>query len=180
MPTWIALLRGINVVGRNKVSMTALAALLEQSGFESVRTYLQSGNVVFNSASRSPRKTATHIGELVSERFGCTPRVLVVSSRELATAIRNNPFRAAERNHKSLHLYFLFEKPPRTDLASLARIADGRSRFSLRDRILYFSTPDGYARSALRPKIERMLGANATARNWRTVNELLRLATARP
>lgn len=85
--TWLALLRGINVVGKNKVSMKALTSALETAGFRSVRTYIQSGNVVFKSSGGDRRALARRITRLVAHDFGCTPAVVLVSKAELAAAV---------------------------------------------------------------------------------------------
>jgi len=174
MSSWLALLRGINVLGKNKVPMKALASALEGAGFQAVRTYIQSGNVVFNS-SGSARVIARRIEQLVERNFGCAPTVLVKRRDELAEAIRANPFPGAQRNHKSLHLYFLAARPKCPDIESLARLDAGREAFALKGSVFYLWTPEGFADSVLRSRIERCLGVAATARNWRTVNELLKL-----
>jgi uncharacterized protein (DUF1697 family) len=173
--TWLALLRGINVVGRNKVPMKALAGALESAGFQSVRTYIQSGNVVFRSSSSDPRALATEIERLVQRKFGCAPAVVVISKSKLAAAIRGNPFRGAHQNHKLLHVYFLAARPKSPDIDSLGRLDAGREEFKLKGTVFYLWTPDGFPDSVLRSRIERCLGVAATARNWRTVNELLKL-----
>lgn len=173
--TWLALLRGINVVGKNKVPMKALAGALEAAGFQAVRTYIQSGNVVFRSASGDPGALAAKVARLVARKFGCAPAVLVISKAQLAAAIRANPFPDAQQNHKLLHLYF-FDSPPQSpDIDSLRRVEAGREAFALEGGVFYLWTPDGFADSVLRSRIERCLGVPATARNWRTVNELLKL-----
>jgi uncharacterized protein (DUF1697 family) len=173
--TWLALLRGINVVGKNKVPMKALASALEGAGFQSVRTYIQSGNVVFSSSSRDSPALAGQIERLIERRFGCAPTVLVISKAELAAAIRGNPFPDAHQNHKSLHVYFLAGRPKSPDIDSLASLDAGREAFELKGSVFYLWTPDGFADSVLRSRVERCLGVPATARNWRTVNELLKL-----
>lgn len=173
--TWLALLRGINVVGKNKVPMKTLASALETAGFESVRTYIQSGNVLFRSSSSDPRALASRIERLVARNFRCAPTVLVISKAELAAAIRGNPFPGAHQNHKLLHLYFLAARPKCPDIDSLSRLDAGREAFKLKGSVFYLWTPDGFPDSLLRSRIERCLGVAATARNWRTVNELLKL-----
>jgi uncharacterized protein (DUF1697 family) len=178
MNTWLALLRGINVVGKNKVPMKALASALETAGFQSVRTYIQSGNVVFRSSSSNARALASRMAQLVERHFGCAPTVLVISKAALAAAIRGNPFPGAHQNHKSLHLYFLAARPKAPDIDSLARLDAGREAFKLKGGIFYLWTPDGFADSVLRSRIERCLGVPATARNWRTANELLKLLSS--
>jgi uncharacterized protein (DUF1697 family) len=175
MNTWLALLRGINVVGRNKVPMRALAAALEAAGFRAVRTYIQSGNIIFGSSSSETRALATRIATVVERNFDCAPTVMVVSRTELAAAVRGNPFPDAHRAHKCLHVYFLASRPKSPDLDSLARLDAGREAFELKGGVFYLWTPDGFAESVLRARVERCLGVPATARNWRTVNELLKL-----
>lgn len=172
--SWLALLRGVNVVGNNKVPMKALADACETVGFLSVRTYIQSGNILFRSRSSDRQALARQIERLVARNFGCTPTVLVISKAALAAAIRGNPFPGAHRNHKSLHLYFLAARPRSPDIESLARLDAGREAFKLKGSVFYLWTPDGFPDSVLRSRIERCLGVPATARNWRTVNELLR------
>lgn len=175
MNGWLALLRGVNVLGKNKVPMKELACALETAGFRSVRTYIQSGNVLFRSSSDDARAIARRIARLVERNFGCKPSVVVVSRAQLAAAIRANPFPAAQQNHKSLHLYFPDARPESPDLESLTRLDAGREAFALKGGVFYLWTPDGFADSVLRSRIERCLGVPATARNWRTVNELLKL-----
>jgi uncharacterized protein (DUF1697 family) len=173
--TWLALLRGINVVGNNKVPMKALASALESAGFQAVRTYIQSGNIVFRSSSGDRGALAKKIERLVELKFDCAPAVLVISKAELAAAVAANPFPEAQQNHKLLHLYFLSSRPKSPDMDSLARVDAGREAFELKGDVFYLWTPDGFADSALRSRVERCLGVAATARNWRTVNELLKL-----
>lgn len=175
MKTWIALLRGINVVGANKVPMKELATVLTRAGLRSVRTYIQSGNVVFQSPTGSARALSTRIAGLVRRRFAFEPRVMVISGEELAEAVRGNPFPGARENHKSLHLFFLSERPRKPDLESLAQLDLGREAFALKGRVFYLYTPDGFADSVVRSRLERCLGVAATGRNWRTANELLRM-----
>lgn len=175
MKTWIALLRGINVVGRNQVPMKELAAALERAGFRSVRTYIQSGNVVLQSPGGAARTLAKRISQLIGKRFGFAPEVMVISGAELAQAVRANPFPGAHDNHKVLHLFFLAARPRKPDLDSLAKLDAGREEFALKGSVFYLYTPDGFADSVLRSRIERCLGVPATGRNWRTANELLKM-----
>lgn len=178
MKTWIALLRGINVVGRRKLLMKDLAAIFERGGFRSVRTYIQSGNVVFQAAHGTARSLAAEIAALILKRAGFEPHVMVLSRRELAAAVSGNPFPEADRDHKSLHLFFLSARPKCPDLDSLTRLKRGREGFALGGKVFYLYTPQGFAQSALHDRVERFLGVPATARNWRTANELLSMAAA--
>lgn len=180
MNTWIALLRGINVVGRRKLLMRDLAAILERGGFSSVRTYIQSGNVVFQSARGSARTLATEIGDLLLKSSGFRPHVIVLSVAELAAAVSANPFPQADADHKSLHLFFLSARPLRPDLEALTRLKRGREGFALEGKVFYLYTPHGFAQSDLHDKIERCLGVPATGRNWRTANQLLSISRTPP
>jgi uncharacterized protein (DUF1697 family) len=175
LKTWIALLRGVNVLGNRKLPMKDLAALLENNGLRCVRTYIQSGNVLFRSSKRSARALSTQIARLIRTKAGFEPQVMVLSEQELAAAVRGNPFPAAVRDHKSLHLYFLSERPTNPDLYSLARLNRGREAFALKGGVFYLHTPEGFAASKVRAKVEHCLGVQATARNWRTVNQLLEM-----
>lgn len=180
LKTWVALLRGINVVGRRKLLMKDLAAIFERGGFRSVRTYIQSGNVVFQASRGTARSLAAEIGALIRKRAGFEPHVMVLSRRELAAAIRGNPFPEADRDHKSLHLFFLSARPPHPDLDSLTRLKRGREGFALDRKVFYLYTPHGFPQCALHDRVERFLGVPATARNWRTANELLAMTAAPP
>ena len=180
MKTWIALLRGINVTGQRKLLMKDLASALERGGLSSVRTYIQSGNVVFQCAGGSAPALATRIGALVRKNSGFEPHVVVLSVRELAAAVTGNPFPEAGSDHKALHLFFLSARPRRPDLEALTRLKRGREGFALEGKVFYLYTPHGFPQSALHDKVERHLGVHATARNWRTVNELLSMCAPAP
>lgn len=175
MKTWLALLRGVNVVGRNKVSMTELAAAFERAGFEAVRTYINSGNVVFRSARGNACVLSERIADIMRDAFGFAPQVMVISQDALERAVRGNPFPGARRDHKALHVFFLSGAPANPDLDSLARIDAGREKFALKGDVFYLYTPDGFPESVLRSRFERRLGVAATGRNWRSVNALLQL-----
>ena len=176
LKTWIALLRGVNVVGKRKLLMKDLAALLEGDGLRAVRTYIQSGNVVFESTSGSARALEARIVRLILAHAGFTTRVLVLSPAQLGGAVRGNPFSQAERDHKALHLFFLSTRPAQPDLESLTRLRTNGDAFALREQVFYLYTPQGFPHSALHDKVERYLGVHATGRNWRTANQLLAMS----
>ncbi len=176
MSTWVALLRGVNVVGKHVLPMHNLIALFEREGCEGARTYIASGNVVFRSPRSLASRLPTRIAAAISRSRGFAPRVLVRSAAELASAVARNPFAAAVENPKSLHLYFLARVPKSPDLDALSRLASGREAFALQGRFLYLHTPDGFAESKLRSRVERFMGVDATARNWRTVTALNAMA----
>jgi uncharacterized protein (DUF1697 family) len=178
LKTWVALFRGINVGGSHILPMKDLVGLLEGMGCTDVKTYIQSGNVVFRSPISQASRVASRIGNAVAERHGFRPDVLVLSPGELRGVVAANPFRAAEAVPKYLHLYFLSAAPTRPDLKSMHGARSGKEAFALEGRILYLHTPDGFGKSKLAGRVERWLGVAATARNWRTVSTLLELAQA--
>ncbi|HEY4645164.1 MAG TPA: DUF1697 domain-containing protein [Steroidobacteraceae bacterium] len=178
MKTWIVLFRGINVGGKNMLPMKLLTALLEEAGCRDVRTYIQSGNVVLRSPLSDASRVATRIRMAVSDSRGFEPRVLVLNRAELQKAMAANPYREATAHPKSVHLFFLAERPTHPDIESLNGIKAKSESFTLDGRILYLHTPEGFGTSKLAERAERCLDVAATARNWRTCSALLELAAS--
>ena len=176
MNTYIALLRGINVGGKRRLPMRELVSLLEGLGLKNIRTYIQSGNVVFQSDPPLATDLAERIGAAIQESHGFTPRVLLLDLAQFQRAVAANPFPEAEANPKSLHLYFLASTPDAPDLPALAELQRESERFILSDRVFYLHAPDGIGRSKLAERVEKLLGVPATARNWRSVCKILALA----
>jgi len=176
MTTWIGLLRGINVGGRNILPMADLRSDLESLKLTNVRTYIQSGNVVFDSAARSPTALAKIIGERIETRHGFRPHLLLMKHKDLLAAVESNPFPDAVHDPKSLH--FLFLAQPAVDPNTKA-LEDARSRtesYKLTERVFYLHAPDGIGRSKLAANAEKHLGVVATGRNFRTVEKLSAMA----
>lgn len=178
MNTIIALLRGINVGGRNKLPMRELTQLLESLGLANVKTYIQSGNVVFQSERNDLAALADEIGAAVDQSHGFKPRILLLELADLEAAVAQNPYLQATEAPKTLHLYFLEAAPTQPDLAKLNELKTEREQFELIDTVFYLHAPDGIGRSKLAEKVEKALGVAATARNWRTVSKVLEMATA--
>ncbi len=178
MTTYVALFRGINLVGRHMVPMKELKRLFEKNACVDVQTYIQSGNVIFRSAVSDVARLAEQLTRAVSTNLGFEPRVLVLTRKELERAAAGNPFPDAGANPKSLHLFFLTERPEKPALASLEMVRTKTERFALKGRVFYLHTPDGFGPSKLARRVERSLGVEATARNWRTVTTLLDMTNA--
>lgn len=172
MQTWIALLRGINVGGRNKVPMATLAATLHSAGCRSVRTYIQSGNVVFTSSSKSKTNLARRLADATEAQFGFRPDILLLSVADFRSAVEKNPFTDAVREPKTLHFFFLDSKPESPDTNGIAELAIPSERFQLIDKVFYVHAPDGFGRSKLAAGVERKLGVPTTARNYTTIHNL--------
>lgn len=176
MKTYIALFRGINVGGSHLLPMKELKLLLERTGCVDVQTYIQSGNVIFRSVVADAPRLAKQLAAAVSRSHGFEPRVVALTHAELERAAAGNPFPEAGDNPKSVHLFFLAERPKKPDLKSLEALKTKTERFALKGKVFYVHTPDGFGKSRLAAGAERLLGVDATARNWRTVTTLLEMA----
>jgi len=174
--TYVALFRGINVGGRHALPMRELKLLMEQAGCVDVQTYIQSGNAVFRSAAAGDDRLARQLTASIFKTRGFEPRVLVLTIAELNAAAAANPYPDACANPSTLHLIFLAERAKKPDLKAMEALKSKSERFALDGRTLYLHTPDGFGVSKLAPRVERLLGVEATARNWRTVQALLSLA----
>lgn len=176
MSTLIALLRGINVGGNNKLPMKELTALLEGMGLRDVQTYIQSGNVVFRCDVKNKAALAAKIGAAIEAQHGYTPHVLLLDAAELHKAMAGNPYPEAEAEPKSLHLFFLDEAPHHPDLKSLEAIKTDSEHYKLAGKVFYLHTPEGFGLSRLPARVEKLLGVAASARNWNTVRKLAEMA----
>lgn len=175
--TYVALLRGINVGGHNKVAMTDLRALLEALGLSGVRTYIQSGNAVFTAAGTSAAQLEARIAAALRERLGVAAAVMVRTRDELRAVLADNPFIAEGLDPARLSVAFLDAAPPAEAVASLDAARVLPDRFAVRGRTTYLYTPNGLGRTKLTPSFWKPLGGSATVRNWRTVNQLLAMMT---
>ncbi len=172
MTTLIALLRGINMGGHHKLPMTELAALLTGIGLRDVRTYIQSGNVVFRNSGKDKAALAAKISAAIEEKHGFAPQVLLLDADELRKAMANNPYPEAEATPASLSLLFLAETPSHPDLKALEALRISSERFKLVGKVFYLHAPEGFGRSKLAARAEKLLGVAASGRNWNTVCKL--------
>ena len=176
MNTYIALLRGINVGGNNKLPMKELVTLLAGLGLHNVATYIQSGNVVFQSERTDTVALSGEITAAIGKSHGFAPQIFILSKSELQTAIAANPFPEGAGEPKSLHLFFLDALPQNPDWSKLAALKAANERFALIDKVFYLYAPDGIGRSKLAEKFGQGWKIGITARNWRTVTTLLEMA----
>jgi uncharacterized protein (DUF1697 family) len=184
MPRYLALLRGINVGGHNKVAMSDLRDLAAGLGHAEVATYIQSGNLVFSTAETDPAKLADALEREIAARLGLGPAVVVVSAAELAQVIADNPF-PAETNPRCLHAVFRRDAVGPADIAAIAAAAQRAREAGSHDdaavvgRTLYLRTPDGLGRSDLAAQLLNSRAQSAgTARNWATVARLMAMLDA--
>jgi uncharacterized protein (DUF1697 family) len=170
----IALLRGINLGPARRVPMAELRAMLDKAGYASVRTYLQSGNVVLESDA-TPHQLAAELEERLRSRFGFAVSVIVRSRDELAEVLTRNPFGERVTDPRRYQVTFLAAKPPAELAARLKAAAQGAEEVAVIGREIYTWHPDGIARSDLaKLVVDRRLGG--TARNWNTVTALFELS----
>lgn len=178
MKTWIALLRGINVGGHNRLPMASLSKILEATGCAHVKTYIQSGNAVFKADVRSVANREQKIGRAIEYEHGFCPAVRLITADELGEAIAANPYSSAVSEPKTLHLYFP-EQPPEEERISAAKALSSETEsFEVIGNLLYLHAPDGIGRSKFAAGIEKALRVRTTGRNWRTIEKLEELVSA--
>lgn len=171
---YAAFLRGVNVGGRNRISMPALRDLLAELSFTDVETLLQSGNAVFGAGRGSPAKLEARIEDALREQLDVDVDVMVRTHAQLAAVVDANPFvsEAAAEPGKVL-VSFLAREPDRGRLGSVDARALEPERFHLNGRELYLWCPDGVGRSRLVQTLsDKKLGVAGTARNWNTVTKV--------
>jgi uncharacterized protein (DUF1697 family) len=167
---WVALLRAVNLGGRNKVPMAELRLLLAEAGYESVRTYIASGNILLDAPPGGARLAAA-LERLVTDAFDVKTTVILRKPRELAGTVTAHPFGA---DTSQTHVAFLAARPAETAAARLAALDGSTDRAVLVGANVYLRVSDASRLSIAR--IESLLGVAATVRNWRTVATLAELA----
>jgi uncharacterized protein (DUF1697 family) len=179
MPTYGSMLRGINVGGQKSMKMDQLRELFAALGFEQVRTYVQSGNVVFKARKSSPADLSRKIEERILSEFGFSVSVISKTAEEIGRTIQNNPFLKEKAiDPEKLHVTFLSQVPAKTALQKLDALSTAPDRFHSRGAEIYLFCPNGYGRTRLSNNVfEKLLALRATTRNWKTVNQLYRIAT---
>jgi uncharacterized protein (DUF1697 family) len=172
----IVLLRGINIGPHNRVAMPKLRAALTEAGFDEVRTYVQSGNIVLESR-KAAATVAKDCRRVIAEEFGLDIDVVTRTRDELAEIVRRNPLGDVASEPKRYQVTFLSEKADPKVIEKLAGAAAGEERMVAVGREIYAWHPDGVARSKLWSGLAgKGLGVTATSRNWTTVETLLAMA----
>ena len=172
----VALLRGINVGGRNLLPMKDLVRIFEAAGAAEVRTYIQSGNVLFRARIAAARELAAEAGRQIEAECGFRVPVLLRTLPEMSAAVLGNPFLDPMVDQKALHVYFLEATPA---VEAVAALDPGRSppdRFAVRGREVYLYLPNGMAGTRLTNAwFDSRLKTFSSARNWNTTRKLLDL-----
>jgi uncharacterized protein (DUF1697 family) len=174
---WISMLRGINLGGHNKISMPVLARLFETLGLSGVKTYLQSGNVLFDSDGKSSEEISALIETGIMNAFGYDVQVFLRTPADFKRILVNNPFVHGRNEEPSkLHVTFLYRLPSQSDWDKLGPAIQDSDEFAGGQQEVFLFCPNGYGRTKLSNSFfERKLGQPATTRNWKTVNALYEL-----
>ncbi len=175
MPTYIAMLRGINVTGSKIIKMEALRASMSALGFKNVQSYVQSGNLIFEAPNASIATLSAKIERKIMSDFGHAVPVFLRTPKEMSEIIKRNPFpKDPAIDQTRLHVTFLADAAPKTAAELLQPLAAGAEQIRVIGREIYLYCPLGYGTSKISNNaIEKKLSIGATTRNWRTTQTLL-------
>lgn len=175
MQTYISMLRGINVSGQKQIRMADLKSLYESLGLTNVQTYVQSGNVVFDSAEQNAAKLTKAIEAQIEATFDFSVPVLIRSADDFKRVIESHPFKNKEPNR--VLVTFLYKHPEQSKLDDLSDYKDKVDQFALGKQEIFLFCPGGYGKTKLSNTFfEKKLDVVATTRNWKTVNALYAMA----
>jgi len=172
---YVAFLRGINVGGHNKIKMETLREMFASLRFENVKTYINSGNVIFETANTDDNKLTAKIEQAIQAEFSLNIKVMVRTISEIEDIIKNNPFDGQFTNDKDLHVLFLAESLSEEKKNLLLSNNNEFEQFAVRHREVFCLLRGGSVLDSLLGKdyLGKKLKTPATARNWRTVNKIL-------
>jgi uncharacterized protein (DUF1697 family) len=178
MSTVISILRGINVGGKNKIPMVELKAVYEGLKFKNVTTYIQSGNVIFSASESDSKTLSKKIEQGILKKFGFNVPVIARTIEEMQSAIKKNPFLKEKGIElEKLHVTFLEDSPAADNLKKAMEYKYEPDKFIIVNKEVYLHCPNGYGNTKLTNTFfENKLKVRATTRNWRTTNELLKIA----
>ncbi len=180
MPAYVALLRGINVGPRKRIAMAELRRLVSELGHTNVSTYVNSGNVVFDSESTDTVAMAADIEAALAETIGQPVPVVVRSAAEMAATVANNPFPERVPEPATLHVSFLSATPDPALVNALRVVEKGEDDYRVVDQDIYLSYPNGMSGAVFMVNgFDRALAVTSTSRNWRTVTTLAAMARDR-
>ena len=177
--TYISILRGINVSGQKKIKMADLRTLYQENGFENVSTYIQSGNVVFDSSEVDRSKLRSFIENVIEDHYEFHVPVDLRTNLEIKAVIENCPYEEAvnEDNATKILVTFLRSIPSEENIMALSQYVNPPEKLIVQGAQVYLYCPNGYGRSKLNNTfLERKLGVSATTRNWRSVKKIYELS----
>lgn len=173
MPVFLSILRGINVSGQKKILMSDLKQIYEQLDLKKVQTFIQSGNVIFE--SKSNKLLAEKIEQKIRENYAFDVPVIIRTMAEMETTIKNNPFLITKGIElDKLHVTYLSEALTVESIKKIKEYNFEPDTFHIIEKEIYIHCPNGYGRTKLTNTFfEKKLNVCATTRNWKTSNELL-------
>lgn len=176
--TYISLLRGINVSGQKSIKMSELSKTYGELGFANIKTYLQSGNVIFEAEDQAISDLEEQIYRQINLSFGYDVPVIALTVDILTHIVKNNPFlNNAQKDQSFLHVTFLSSTPQPEYFSEVEKRKQGDEEIYIRKNIIYLYCPHGYGKTKLTNNlIESKMKTTATTRNWRTVTELLKIS----
>ena len=167
---YISILRGINVGGKRKIVMKDLVKLYENLGFTSVKTYIQSGNVLFD-AVETPK--ASDVEDAIKKNYGFDVPVIISTENDWLKTIASNPFLSDEIDPKQLHVTFLDSVPKEEIVQQISTLDYSPDSFTIKDKVVYLKCENPYHKTKLSNAFfEKKLNQKATTRNWKTVNKI--------
>tara|TARA_R110001583_G_scaffold412_4_gene3890 strand:+ start:35651 stop:36205 length:555 start_codon:yes stop_codon:yes gene_type:complete len=179
MQTYIALLRGINVSGHNKIKMVDLRLLFNDLKFNNVTTYIQSGNVIFTSSEKDISKIEREIKEAIKKKFDYDVKVLIITKNTIQTVFASNPFMEnSNPDITKMCVTFLSDFPESDNIKLLEEyISNYTDEYKINEKHIFLHCPIGFAKTKLTNNlIERKLKVDATSRNWKTITKLVELS----
>jgi uncharacterized protein (DUF1697 family) len=180
MSRYAALLRGVNVGGKNMLPMKELVVLFEQAGCTAVSSYIQSGNVVFSAPAAVAKKVPEVVGAQITRKFGFAAPIVVRGADALARIALANPFLAAGASLDAVYVSFLAKAPTAAQIASLDPNRSPPDAFAVQGTEVYLHCPNGFGRTKLTSAyLDGKLGTVSTARNWRTLLKLVEMTAGR-
>ena len=173
---YVALLRGINLGGNNQMKMEELRTTFEALGFTKVKSYINSGNIAFDTKKSSESKLIDKIEKAVESKYGRRVHIMIREQQDIERILKNNPFNGQYESHKHMHVLFLKEPMPAEKEELLQASALPGEQYAVRDREIYNLLPNGVAGSLLtKGFFEKKPVVPYTGRNWRTVEKLAEL-----
>lgn len=178
MTKFVALLRGINVSGQKQIKMSELKSLFEDLNFTKVQTYIQSGNVIFESNTNDKISLGGKIEKKIKEKFGFDVKVILKTCAELEYILNNNPFLKKQKtNPDSVYVTFLSEEPSSINVKKLKEVNYNSEEYFIDGKTIYVFLPNSYGKAKLNNNFfESKLKVQTTTRNWKTVNKLVELS----
>lgn len=156
--------------------MAQLREIMAGLGHSNVRTYIQSGNCIFESDETDPERLSEALSDAIDARFPFRPKVMTIIADRLHQAMANNPFPEAENEPKFLYMFFMTKAPEVIDQEQLASLRQDGESFAYKDLVFYLHVPSGMWKSKIGAKVEKILGVPMTARNLNTVRKLAKMA----